>query len=133
MKTGTDLEPERAHVLHQGTRTLDRPPRTIESGEKAIARSVDFGPSELPQPAANEGVMSLEQLPPRRVPELSGFKRVMLGLRVPFILGSMAGMMLKPSKSMVREFGIPKSVSVPRGAIGSATQRLSSTTNEYRW
>ena len=46
----------------------------------------------------------------RRVPELSGFKRVMLGLRVPFILGSMAGMMLKPSKSLVREFGIPKSV-----------------------
>jgi hypothetical protein len=46
----------------------------------------------------------------RNVPELSAVKRRMLGVRVPFILGSMAGMMLKPSKSMVREFGIPKSV-----------------------
>src|SRR5438067_12501089 len=46
----------------------------------------------------------------RNVPVLGAFKRRMLGVRVPFILGQMAGMMLKPSKSMVREFGIPKSV-----------------------
>ena len=46
----------------------------------------------------------------RNVPALGWFRRRMLGVRVPFILGSMAGMMLKPSKSMVREFGIPKSV-----------------------
>jgi hypothetical protein len=46
----------------------------------------------------------------RTVPELSWFRRRMLAVRVPFILGQMAGMMLKPSKSMVREFGIPKSV-----------------------
>jgi hypothetical protein len=46
----------------------------------------------------------------RTVPELSWFRRRMLAVRVPFILGQMAGMMLKPSKSMVRQFGIPKSV-----------------------
>jgi hypothetical protein len=46
----------------------------------------------------------------RTVPELSWFRRRMLAVRVPFILGQMAGMMLKPSKSMIREFGIPKAV-----------------------
>jgi hypothetical protein len=46
----------------------------------------------------------------RTVPELSWFRRRMLAVRVPFILGQMAGMMLEPSKSMVREFGIPKAV-----------------------
>src|SRR5437764_5494676 len=46
----------------------------------------------------------------RHVPELGPFKRRMLAIRVPFILGSMAGMMLKPSNSMIREYRIPKSV-----------------------
>ena len=46
----------------------------------------------------------------RNVPHLSWFRRRMLGLRVPFILGSMAGMMLRPSKSMIRQYGIPKAV-----------------------
>jgi hypothetical protein len=34
----------------------------------------------------------------------------MLAFRVPFILGTMAGMMLRPSKSMIREYRIPKAV-----------------------
>jgi hypothetical protein len=46
----------------------------------------------------------------RNVPELSWIRRRILGLRVPFILGAMAGMMLRPSKSMIRQYGIPKSV-----------------------
>jgi hypothetical protein len=46
----------------------------------------------------------------RNVPELSWFRRRMLAVRVPFILGSMAGMMLRPSKSMIRQYGIPRSV-----------------------
>ena len=46
----------------------------------------------------------------RRVPELGPFKRRMLGVRVPFILGTMAGMMLRPSSSTIRQYGIPKSV-----------------------
>jgi hypothetical protein len=46
----------------------------------------------------------------RHVPELSGFRRRMLAVRVPFILGSMAGLMLRPSKEIVRTYGIPKSV-----------------------
>jgi hypothetical protein len=46
----------------------------------------------------------------RHVPELGPVKRRMLSLRIPFILGSMAGMMLRPSKSTIRQYGIPKSV-----------------------
>ena len=71
MKTGTDLESQRGHVLHQCACTLDRAPRPVESSEKTIPRRVDFRAVELPQPAANESVMSLEKRTPRRVPELS--------------------------------------------------------------
>jgi hypothetical protein len=46
----------------------------------------------------------------RNVPDLSWVRRRMLAFRVPFILGTMAGMMLRPSKSMIREYGIPKAV-----------------------
>ncbi|MBV8983205.1 MAG: diiron oxygenase [Acidimicrobiia bacterium] len=46
----------------------------------------------------------------RHVPELSFFKKRMLAVRVPFILGSMAGMMLRPSKATIRKYRIPKSV-----------------------
>src|SRR6266545_3335853 len=72
VKAGPNLEPERAHILHQRTRTLDRPARTVERGEEAVARSVDLLAVELPQPAPNESVMLLEQRTPRRVPELRG-------------------------------------------------------------
>src|SRR6266545_859694 len=70
VKTSTDLKPERAHVLYQCSRTLDRTPRPIESSEKAITRSVDFRAVELPEPAANKSVMTLEKRTPSRVPEL---------------------------------------------------------------
>ncbi len=46
----------------------------------------------------------------RHVPELSWAKRQMLAVRVPFILGTMAGTMLRPSSEMVRRYRIPKSV-----------------------
>jgi hypothetical protein len=46
----------------------------------------------------------------RHVPELGWFRRRMLAVRVPFILGSMAGLMLRPSKEIVRTYGIPKTV-----------------------
>ena len=46
----------------------------------------------------------------RQVPELGWFKRRMLALRVPFILGAMAGQMLRPSKDIVKTYDIPKSV-----------------------
>ena len=46
----------------------------------------------------------------RNVPELSWVRRRMLAVRVPFILGTMAGMMLRPSKAMIRTYGIPRSV-----------------------
>src|SRR6266508_929190 len=71
VKTSTDRKHERAHVLYQCSRTLDRTPRPIEGSEKAIPGSVDFRAVELPEPAANESVMLLEKRTPRRVPELS--------------------------------------------------------------
>src|SRR5438270_1271663 len=46
----------------------------------------------------------------RNVPELGWVRRRMLAVRVPFILGTRAGMMLRPSKAMIREYGIPKAV-----------------------
>ena len=46
----------------------------------------------------------------RHVPELGLVKRRMLALRVPFILGTMAGQMLRPSNSTIKQYGIPKSV-----------------------
>jgi hypothetical protein len=71
VKTGTDLQSERARILYQCARTLDRPSRAVDNREKAIARCVDFLAVELSQPSANESVMSLEKSAPRRVPELS--------------------------------------------------------------
>jgi hypothetical protein len=44
------------------------------------------------------------------VRELGRFRRQQLALRIPFILGQMASMMLRPSKTLVRTYGIPKSV-----------------------
>src|SRR3954469_22900868 len=46
----------------------------------------------------------------RNVPNLSWFRRRMLAIRIPFILGSMAGLMLKPSKAAIKLYGIPKPV-----------------------
>jgi para-aminobenzoate N-oxygenase AurF len=46
----------------------------------------------------------------RTAPKLGWFRRQQLAMRVPFILGTMAGMMLRPSKEIVRTYGIPRSV-----------------------
>jgi hypothetical protein len=45
-----------------------------------------------------------------RVPKLGIVRRSMLAIATPLILGEMGGMMLKPSKEMVRTYGIPASV-----------------------
>jgi hypothetical protein len=46
----------------------------------------------------------------RNVPKLGWFARLRLKLAIPFILGSMARMMLQPSSSMIRRFQIPAAV-----------------------
>ena len=46
----------------------------------------------------------------RNVPKLGWFRRTMLALRVPFILGAMASTMLRPTSQMVRTYRIPRSV-----------------------
>jgi hypothetical protein len=47
VKTGTDLEPERAHAIDRRERALDRTARAIESGEEAVPRGVDLVTVEL--------------------------------------------------------------------------------------
>jgi hypothetical protein len=46
----------------------------------------------------------------RQVPRLSPMRRSMLAFRIPFILGEMAQMMLKPSRQIVRRYEIPRPV-----------------------
>ena len=46
----------------------------------------------------------------RHVPRLGWFRRNLLALRSPFILGSMATLMLEPSPQFARCYGIPKEV-----------------------
>src|SRR5205823_10196919 len=59
VETGTDLEPDRLHVLDQRASTLDRAARAIECGEEAVPRSVDLVAAELVQPAADDRMMAL--------------------------------------------------------------------------
>lgn len=46
----------------------------------------------------------------REVPTLSWTRRQFLAIRAPFILGQMAGMMLKPTPEIVKTYAIPKDV-----------------------
>src|SRR5207302_1988023 len=46
----------------------------------------------------------------RNVPRLNWFQRRLLAIETPLILGNMAGLMLRPSKQIVRTYGIPRSV-----------------------
>jgi len=46
----------------------------------------------------------------RSVPELGPVRRTILSFGAPMILGEMGGLMLKPSKALVDEYGIPKDV-----------------------
>src|SRR5207253_4344765 len=75
VEAGTDLEAERLHVLDQRAGTLDRAARAIECGEEAVPRSVDLVAVKLIQPAADEGMMALEERTPRRVPDLGRMLR----------------------------------------------------------
>jgi hypothetical protein len=46
----------------------------------------------------------------RSVPQLGVVRRTILSFAAPMILGEMGGLMLKPSKALVEEYGIPKDV-----------------------
>jgi uncharacterized membrane protein YedE/YeeE len=46
----------------------------------------------------------------RRIPRIGWVRRQIVGIAVPIILGVMARMMLAPSREMVRQFKIPRSV-----------------------
>ena len=55
------------------------------------------------------------------VPSLGRLKRTMLAVEAPLILGQMAAQMLRPSKGLVRTYGVPKEVLVE--AYGSPAAR----------
>ena len=57
----------------------------------------------------------------REVPRMNVVRRRLLALRVPFILGQMAGMMLRPTPEIVKAYRIPKSVL--KEAYGSRAAR----------
>jgi hypothetical protein len=44
----------------------------------------------------------------RSVPELGPVRRIILSIGAPMILGEMGGLMMRPSKDIVRTYGIPK-------------------------
>jgi hypothetical protein len=44
------------------------------------------------------------------VPNLGPVKRTILSIGAPLILGEMGGLMMMPSKEIIREYGIPASV-----------------------
>jgi len=46
----------------------------------------------------------------QNVPHLGAFRRWLLGVRTPFLLGGMSQLMMRPSPEIVREYHIPKSV-----------------------
>ena len=46
----------------------------------------------------------------RNVPRLGAFRKRMLQIRTPLILGQMSQMMMRPSAQIVRRFGIPEAV-----------------------
>ena len=46
----------------------------------------------------------------KRVPELGFVRRTILSIAAPLILGEMGGMMMRPSKALVSEYGIPSEV-----------------------
>lgn len=45
----------------------------------------------------------------REVPQLGWMRRKRLALSAPFIMGTMAAQMLRPSKAVIRAYGIPRS------------------------
>jgi hypothetical protein len=57
----------------------------------------------------------------RHVPKLGRFRKMLLSLRTPILLGQMARMMLQPTPAMIRRYGIPKTVL--REAYGSDAAR----------
>jgi hypothetical protein len=75
VQAGPDREPERGHAAGDRARAPDRPGRAVEGGEEAIARGVDLAPPEAPELAADEVVVSVEEVSPAAIPEGGGLLR----------------------------------------------------------
>jgi hypothetical protein len=60
-----DLDSERLHAPDRGGRTPDGAAGTVEHSQETVAGRVNLASTETGQLATHEGVMALEELPPR--------------------------------------------------------------------
>ena len=67
---GPDLEPDAPTASTIALARADRPRRSVEHGEEAVAGRVDLAAAEARQLGSDRRVMALEQLPPAAVAEL---------------------------------------------------------------
>src|SRR5207302_9396964 len=67
---GANIQSQLAHAFNHLLGTADRPRRSVESGEEAVARGVPLLAAKPKQGAANDGVVALQQLAPAAVSEL---------------------------------------------------------------
>ena len=71
VNAGPDLDSERLHALDGGGRTPDGAAGTVEHGEETVADRVNLASTETAQLATHEGMVALEELPPRSITVLS--------------------------------------------------------------
>ncbi len=75
VQAGAHVEAQVANTLGDRTGAADRARRPVETREEAVAGDVELGAAEANELAADQRVMTLEELPPRAVAELRCFRR----------------------------------------------------------
>ena len=71
VNAGPDIDSERLHAPDRGGRTPDGAAGTVEHGEETVADRVNLASTETAQLATHEGMVALEELPPRSITVLS--------------------------------------------------------------
>src|SRR5690606_2740790 len=72
VEPGAQLEAERARLLAQRDRAADRARRTVEGGEKAVARVLHLAAAEACERAARRVAVPIKQGAPSAVAEFGG-------------------------------------------------------------
>jgi len=75
VQSGSDLEPEAAHGVHDCPAGADRPRRPVERRQESVAGSVDLSPAKPLEVATDELMMVLEQVAPTTIAELASSLR----------------------------------------------------------
>jgi hypothetical protein len=71
VNAGPDIDSERLHAPDRGGRTPDGAAGIVEHGEETVAGRVNLASTETAQLATHEGMVALEELPPRSITVLS--------------------------------------------------------------